>query len=379
MQAISDAPAFLYSQAWIGLGIIVVYYVGLSVIFRARTRRPIGVTQYEPPKGISPAVAANLRESGRYERAFASALVSLSAKGFLEIWQDKDWFSLKKLREDVGALPPEESMILASLFAGSEHTYAFNAVEYTSLCETYIEFKDVLEGIVEPELISAHSPFWLVGVACSLMAIIPVSGSIVTLKNGVSWASVAYFGIWILLGGSCLIAAVRVWPVTFRKLTSYIPWDDRPSRPLDLNDAIPVFLSASALVGFIFLAVLSSTNFALLLTALVLLNVIFRHALEAPTSTGRKVLAELDNFREFLSRTDADRLNRENQPGKTPVTLEKYSAYAVALDVEHAWGEEFVENLVELLQLDQAYSRRHNNLPIDNERIELKIGPRRKS
>ncbi len=377
MQVASDAPAFLYAQAWIGLGIILAYYVVLFVVFRARTRRPIGVTQYEPPQRISPAVAANLRESGRYERAFASALVSLSAKGFLEIGQDKDWFSLKKLRVADGTLPPEESMILVSLFAGSEHTYAFNAVEYTSLCKTYIEFKDVLEGIVEPELISAHLPFWLVGVACSLMMITPVAGSIVTLGNGVSWASVAYLGTWILLGGSCLVAALRVWPVTFRKLTSYIPWDDKPSRPLDLNDAIPVFLSVSALMGFIFLAVLSSTNFALLLTALVLLNATFRHALEAPTRTGRKVLAELENFREFLSRTDADRLNRENQPGKTPVTFEKYSAYAVALDVEHSWGEEFVENLVGLLQLDQAYSRGQRNLPINNGRIELKIGSRK--
>jgi hypothetical protein len=375
MQVASDAPPFLYTQAWVGLGIILTYYVVLCVLFRLRAPRNIGVTKYEPPRGISPAVAATLMENGRYERAFASALVSLSAKGFLEIGQDKDLFSLRKLREASRALAPEESMILYSLFSSTEHTYAFDTVEYTRLCKTYIEFRDVLEGVVEPDLISPHLPFWFVGVACSLMAIIPVTGSIVTLKNDVSLASVAYLGIWILLGGSCLVAALRVWPVTFRKLTSYIPWDDRPSRPLDPNDAIPIFLSASALVGFIFLAVLSSTNFALLLTALLLLNVIFRHALEAPTRTGRKILVELDDFREFLSRTDTDRLNRENQPGKTPASLEKYSAYAVALDVEHAWGEDFAMNLVELLQLDQAYSRRQSNVPIGNDRIELKIGP----
>ena len=377
MQAASDAPAFLYSQAWIGLGIVGVYYFGLFLVFRARTGRPISVTQYEPPKGISPGVAAHLRENGRYERAFASALVSLSAKGFLEIEQDKDWFSLRKLREDDGALPPEESMIPASLFAAGEYTYAFDAIDDGRFCKTFIEFKDVLEGIVEPDLISPHLPFWWVGVACSLMGIIPVAGTIVELKHDVSWASVAYFGIWILLGSSCLVAALRVWPVTFRKLSSHIPWDHRPSRALDLNDAIPLFLSASAIVGFIFLAVLSSTSFALLLTTVVLLNVIALHAMEAPTRTGRKVLAELENFREFLSRTDADRLNRENQPGKTPVIFEKYSAYAVALDVEHAWGEEFVGKLVGLLQFDQAYSRRQSNLPINNDRVELKIDPRK--
>ena len=378
MQVAADAPASLYVQAWIGQGIVLVYYVVLSVIFRARTRRSIGVTQYEPPQGISPAVAANLTENGLYERAFAAALISLASKGFLELVQNEYRFSLKKLREPSAGLPPEESLILVSLFAGRADTYAFDSIEYSRLCETYVEFKDVLEGIVEPELISEHLPFWWVGVALSLMATIPVAGSMVALENGVSWASVAYFGIWILLGGSCLVAALRVWPVTIRKVTSYVPWDGRPTRPLDLKDLIPIFLSGSALAGFVFLAVLSSTKFALLLSALVILNAISRHALEAPTRAGRKVLADLQNFREFLSRTDADRLNRENQPGQTPVILEKYSAFAVALDVEDAWGEEFVENLVELLQWDQAYSRRQSKFPtLNNDRIELRIRARK--
>jgi Predicted membrane protein (DUF2207) C-terminal domain len=321
MQSLSDAPVFLYVQAWIGLGAIFIYYVVLTLIFRTTARRPIGVTLYEPPKEISPAMAANLVENGLYERAFASALVSLAAKGFIGIGQDKDWVTLKKLHENDEELPPEESVILSSLFVGGGKAYAFDSIEYSRLCKAYLESKVVLEGIVEPGLISAHMTLWIVGFVCSLMVIIPVTGATVSLKDGMSGVSIAYFGIWILIGGSCLLSASRVWPITFRKLISYFPWDDRPCRPLGLNDAIPVFLSASALLSFIFLAALSSTNFALLLTSLVLLNAIFRHLLEAPTLTGRKVLAELANFREFLSRTDGDRLNRENQPGKTPVTL----------------------------------------------------------
>jgi hypothetical protein len=38
--------------------------------------------------------------------------------------------------------------------------------------------------------------------------------------------------------------------------------------------------------------------------------------------------------------------------------VERYSAYAVALRVEHGWGEELVENLVELIEIDQAYHGR---------------------
>jgi hypothetical protein len=307
MQVTADVPASLYVQAWIGLGIVFVYYAALSVVFRAGSRRSIGVTQYDPPQGISPAAAANLIENGLYERAFVAAIISLASKGFLELQRDEYRFSLKKLREPTDALPPEESSILVSIFAGRPNTYEFDSIEYSRLCETYIEFKTVLEGIVEPELISEHLPYWWTGIALSMMATVPVAGTMIAFENGVSWISAAYFGIWILLGGSCLVAALRVWPATFHKLTSYIPWDRRPTRPLDLKDLIPVFSSGSALAGFVFLAVLSSTQFALLLTATVILNAISRHTLEAPTRAGRKALGELRDFREFLSRTDFDR------------------------------------------------------------------------
>jgi len=113
------------------------------------------------------------------------------------------------------------------------------------------------------------------------------------------------------------------------------------------------------------------------MTALVLLNAIGRHALDAPTRAGRKVLTELKNFREFLSRTDAGRLNVENEAGHTPAVLEKYIAHAVALGVEHAWGEEFVENLVELLEYDRAYRWRPGKTALRNDVIELNLRPRK--
>jgi hypothetical protein len=250
-------------------------------------------------------------------------------------------------------------------------------VDYRGLCESFVQFKDVLEGIVEPDLVSSHRVFWWIGIAFSWMAIVPAAIEAIHIGDGTRLASLAFLGIWILLGGSCLVAALRVWPATFRKLTSYLPWDDRPSRALDVNDAIPVFLSASALVGFIFLAVLSSTEFAGLLAALVAVNAIFRRALYTPTRAGRKVLEELEDFREFLARTDTDRLNRENEAGRTPKLLEAYTAYAVALDIEHYWGEELVEDIVELLQWDEAYTRRQNWVADPTERIELKINLRK--
>jgi hypothetical protein len=93
-----------------------------------------------------------------------------------------------------------------------------------------------------------------------------------------------------------------------------------------------------------------------------------------PTSAGRKALAELRAFREFLSRADADRLSHENEPGKTPLTLEPYIPDAVALGVEHGWGKEFAANLLELLHVDLAYSAPQGDfLVFDSQPTVLKL------
>lgn len=381
MPDVPDAPPYIYQLAWIGMGVVCAYYAIMTVLVHWSGRRSVGVTRYEPPQGISPGVAAYLMEGGRCERAFAAALISLAAKGYIEIQQKKDWFVLERLREPDGSLPLDESIIVTTIFfPPSIPTYKFNGRDYDWICKAYKEFCRTVEGIADPSLISGHSIAWWCGQTASWMIIVVVAASLTITKAASPLASTAYLGFWILIGGSSLVAALRVWPVTLRKLISFQPGNKRPRRPLDLNDAIPVILMAPIFLGFSFLTYLTSLKFVLLAVALILMNFVFRRLLGAPTEAGRKVIAELENFKEFLSRADSDRLNRENQPGETPAILEKYSAYAVALDVEHAWGEELTANLLELLQFDQAYSLKTPELPLsdlDDDIIKLNVDPRK--
>jgi len=364
----AEASAEAYTLAWIGLGLVLAYYIVVTIALRLRPQRRVVVTRYVPPEGISPAVAAYLAERGLCERAFAAALVSLAAKGFIKIQEQQLSFVLEKNCDSAASLPAEESMILAALFPGASRAYTFDAADYGRLRVTFDEFADVVENTAEPELFSSHRTLWIVGMTYSLLAVLSVPLTVPIFRNRISFLSVAYVSIWILLGGSCLVAALRVWPATLRKVASYWPWDDCPSRPFDLNDTIPFLLTASALMGFGFLVSLTSARFALLLAGAVFLTALSRHLLQAPTRAGRKVLAELMDFREFLSRAEASRLNRENLPGETPQELEKYSAYAVALDVERSWGEQFCEDLLEMLQYEIAYSPRlgSHSKPDDN-------------
>ncbi len=341
----------------IGIGILLIFYL-CTVITLRWTPRTTTVTQYDPPAGVTPALAAYLRDNGKYERAFAAALVSLASKGFLRIGQHNDWFILERLREADSSLPAEESFILATLFyPPSIHTYKFNSRECSWLSQAYEKFSRTMDAIAQPRLMSAHSFVWYSGIAYSLFALAYLFYSAPVFSEIASVASVVYLSIFIFLGSSAFVAAVRAWPPTLWKIASFFRRDGRPARSLDFADLPPIVLTASSLLGFGFLGALTSARFALLLTSLFCVNVIFKRLLEAPTNAGREVLARLDGFREFLARADASRLNQENQPGETPETLEKDTSYAVALDVEHAWGEEFTEYPLEMLQFDLAYSQ----------------------
>ncbi len=352
-----DAPADAYRLAWEALLALSVFYILVSIALRWRAQRPVRVTRYEPPQGITPAVAAFLNEGGRYERPFAAALVSLAAKNYIQILQTPVWVTLEKLRTGDAQLPPDESVVLSSLFPSDDiNSYSFSGRDSDRLFAAYRLFRATLREMMTAEFVSSHVGIWALGLAYSVTVLALIAISMPKFGNGLQLGSIGFMGILIFFGGTCFIAALRVWPATMLKLTSFMPGTSRPKSPLTWNDGIPILLTIYALVGFMFLAVLSSTKFAFVAVAVVAINVFARYFLNAPTSSGRMVLTELRSFREFLSRTDADRLNHENEPGKTPQKLEPFIAYAVALGVERGWGEEFVGNLLEMLQVNQAYS-----------------------
>jgi uncharacterized membrane protein YgcG len=61
----------------------------------------------------------------------------------------------------------------------------------------------------------------------------------------------------------------------------------------------------------------------------------------APTRDGRAVLDHIAGFKQYLSITERERLDRMTPPQDTPELFEKYLPYAIALGVENRWAERF--------------------------------------
>jgi uncharacterized membrane protein len=65
----------------------------------------------------------------------------------------------------------------------------------------------------------------------------------------------------------------------------------------------------------------------------------------APTREGRTVLDHIAGFKQYLSITERERLDRLTAPQDTPELFEKYLPYAIALGVENRWAERFASVL----------------------------------
>jgi uncharacterized membrane protein len=61
----------------------------------------------------------------------------------------------------------------------------------------------------------------------------------------------------------------------------------------------------------------------------------------APTREGRTVLDHIAGFKQYLSITEGERLDRMTPPAETPELFEKYLPFAIALGVENRWAKRF--------------------------------------
>ena len=103
------------------------------------------------------------------------------------------------------------------------------------------------------------------------------------------------------------------------------------------------FLLTLASIGFSFLnASLWTGGLAVLGIALC---ITFNILLKRPTPEGQKLRDQILGFKKYLSVAEADRLDLENPPERTPQLFEKFLPYALALGVEQAWSKQFTDVL----------------------------------
>ncbi|MFZ2413562.1 MAG: DUF2207 domain-containing protein [Candidatus Cryosericum sp.] len=94
----------------------------------------------------------------------------------------------------------------------------------------------------------------------------------------------------------------------------------------------------------------------IVIVALAVMGVVFGVALKSYTTAGRKLMNQVEGFKLYLSVTEKDRMNLLNPPERTPEIFEKYLPYALALDVEQRWSEQFASVFARMAAEGRAYA-----------------------
>ncbi|RMG57823.1 MAG: DUF2207 domain-containing protein [Gammaproteobacteria bacterium] len=314
-----------------GLALLLGYY--LVVWYRFGRDLPAGVVhpRYQPPRGHSPASARFLRRMGYDHKTFATALVSLAVKGYLEIEHKTGWGSEWILRRtgksEVDKSPGEQALVNA-LFAGGQKEIPLGRSQQSRLKKALKAHEKRLRQDYEKRFFITNRAWALGGIGLSMaifaVAILMLPGNTKVL----GLFATAWLSIWT---GAVFAMVASVW---------------RLVRSHSYGQALALGLFSLPFIGgeffglFMFSTMLGPA-IPLGLLLIVFVNLAFYQWLKAPTRAGRRLLDEIEGFREYLVTAEADDITASKERFEDLGLFERYLPWAMALDVEQAWASHF--------------------------------------
>jgi uncharacterized membrane protein YgcG len=269
-------------------------------------------------------------------RTFAAALVDMGVRGHIRlVEQDGGWFSRDKTKierlNSSNELPPEEQAALRELASPGE-SIMMEQKNYAAFGAAKKQLASVLKDQFEGTAFKRNYGWAAAGLLFFFTALWATSAAIVAAADTTS-----IWQIGVTLG--CLaLAAILAFLI---HESSWL------GKVVCAVIGFVAFVIAAAL-GFPMFTEALSTGSALplLIPALALpLVVSCFWWIAAPTKEGRAVLDQIAGFKQYLSITERERLDRMTAPQDTPEVFEKYLPYAIALGVENRWANRFASVL----------------------------------
>jgi len=319
----------------IGLAVLVLYYMIAWAMVGKDPAAGTIIPMYSPPERLSPAAVRYIKNMGYDHKTFAASVIDMAVKGFLSIEENDDVYTIRKTGDDTSALSAEEKKIAGKLLK-SNKPLKLKQSNHRKIQSAIKAVRKALRMNFEKTYFVTNRRYFLpaligslgLGVLCGLFSGSTGEGIFITL-----WLSLWSVGVAALLS-----QAVKLWRSVFRGM-----WKSLGGALFFTLFSIP-FLGGEVFGIYMFIANVS-ISLGIVFVAIILINYIFYRLLKAPTLAGRRVLDKIEGFRMYLSVAEKDRLNVLTPPAKTPELFERYLPYALALDVEQQWSEQFSDVL----------------------------------
>jgi uncharacterized membrane protein YgcG len=312
------------------IGLLGFYYVAWTRAGRnprAGTVAPI----FTPPDDLSPAGMRYATKMAADNRAFAAALVDMGVRGHVRlVEEDGGWLSGKKTRIERltsdAPLPEEEQSALAQLARRGESVLMVQS-NHDRFGMAKNSLGEVLKVQYEGKLFKRNIGWAIAGLMLFAAALWLSAAAVVLAIDGS-----AMWQIGVVLGGLALSAVL------------WLAFHDSAVGKclLSLISLLAIFVAFALGMPIIAEALNSGWVLPLLFPMIALPLVVSAFWwIAAPTPEGRKVLDHVAGFKQYLSITERERLDRMTPPADTPELFEHYLPYAIALGVENRWAERF--------------------------------------
>jgi uncharacterized membrane protein YgcG len=312
------------------LGLCGFYYVAWKRVGgdpRPGTVVPI----FAPPDDLTPAGMRYVMKMGADNRSFAAALVDMGVRGHVRlVEEDRGWLSGKQMRlerlQATSPLPTDEEAALDCLCRPGEEIM-MEQKNHESFSSAQGALSGVLKTEYEGRLFNRNYGWAGAGLLLWVAAFWVVCAAVDLASNGASlWQIGVVVGtlvvcalLWLAFHqsavGKCLLSLLGFVAIT----TAFVL-------------GVPIFSEAIA-TGWLLPLALPLLAAPLVLSAFWWIS--------APTAEGRRVLDHIAGFKQYLSITETERLDRMTPPKDTPEIFEKYLPYAIALAVENRWAKRF--------------------------------------
>ncbi len=327
------APVWI---GFLGLMIVVAFYARVWWSYGKDPESGTIIPRYSPPEGVGPAACRYILNMGWDPKGFTAAIVNLAAKGFVTITEfDRDKFKLTRTEKSAKAarLSPGETAVARRLFGEKLWTsFVFRSEHHAIAKRAQRSLRRSLREDFENVYFSKNKKLLSAGTGLSAAAI-GAMAAVNTAGLGLGVTAIAFalflyvlyplsLGAWTNFGQG----EGRVISFSF---VSFVGIVLAAAFAEGLGDAVVGWLTQTSLVQIV------------LVTGIVVLNMVFYHLMKAPSLLGREVMDHIEGFRLFLTVAEKDRLNFHNPPDVTPEVFETYLPFAIALDVENEWGEQF--------------------------------------
>jgi uncharacterized membrane protein YgcG len=312
------------------IGLCAFYYVAWK---RAgRNPRPGTVVPiFSPPDDLGPAAMRYVTKMGADNRTFAAALVDMGVRGHIRMSEeDPGWLSSKKVRIERTAsgnpLPEEEEAALTKLCATGD-SILMEQKNYATFQSAKKSLSDVLSKRYEGKLFKHNygwaaagfllfaAAFWLTCAAVAAATYGAVMWQIGVVIGSLLVAALLWLAFHDSTVGKCLLTLVGFVAFAVAVVVGMPVLNAALSSGWWLPLALPLLAAPLVISSFWWIA--------------------------APTKEGRKVLDHIAGFKQYLTITEGERLDRMTQPKDTPELFEKYLPFAIALGVENRWAERF--------------------------------------